>query len=228
MLRDFLHSFVRLLLKILARVTLVGEKNIPAEGGCILAMNHINLLDAPLAFAVVQRKDVTALVADKYKKNLLLRPLVNAVGGIWINREEVDMRALREARNFLASGGVLGIAPEGTRSPTGALQPGKTGVAYLADKAGVPILPVAVTGTEKIMPQLLRMHRPAIKFQFGEPFQLQPIERSERELGLQRNTEEIMCRIAALLPPAYRGVYADHPRVQELLENRESQILIRD
>ena len=109
------------------------------------------------------------------------------------------------------------MAPEGTRSRTRSLIQAKTGVAYLADKAGVPVVPVAITGTEKAVSTFFRLRRPPIQIRFGKPFCLQPSERHARGSSLDQNTDEIMCRIAALLPPEYRGVYAGHPRLQELL-----------
>ena len=148
--------------------------------------------------------------------------MVSVIRGIWLNREEIDTRALRAARDHLKSGGVLGIAPEGTRSQTGGLIQAKTGVAFLADQAGVPILPVGVSGTWKITKEILTLRRPRINVKFGEPFTLPPIDRKERDAGLNRNTDEIMCRIAALLPPENRGEYAEYPRVQELLQSQET------
>lgn len=140
------------------------------------------------------------------------------MGGIWLNRQEIDTSALRAARDHLKAGGVFGLAPEGTRSGTGALIQAKTGVAFLVDQARVPILPVGVSGTWRIANEIFTLRRPRITVRFGEPFTLPPIDRSERDAGLNSNTDEIMCRIAALLPPEYRGVYADHPRVLELLD----------
>jgi 1-acyl-sn-glycerol-3-phosphate acyltransferase len=176
-------------------------------------------IDPVLVFAAGKRRDMTALVTDKYKRNFLIRPLIEAVGGIWINREEADVQALREARQFLRNGGMLGIAPEGTRSLTGALIPAKTGVAYLADKAGVPVVPGAVYGSESAMRQLFHLQRPAIHIEFAQPLMLEPVSRPNRDADLQRNTDEIMCRIAAMLPERYWGVYAAHPRLKELLNS---------
>jgi 1-acyl-sn-glycerol-3-phosphate acyltransferase len=123
---------------------------------------------------------------------------------------------LREARQFLRNGGMLGIAPEGTRSHTGALIQAKTGTAYLADKARVPVVPAAVYGSESAVRQLFSFHRPAIHIEFGKPFTLEPINRLTRDADLQRNIDEIMCRIAAMLPQRYWGVYAGHPRLKAL------------
>jgi 1-acyl-sn-glycerol-3-phosphate acyltransferase len=112
---------------------------------------------------------------------------------------------------------MLGIAPEGTRSNTRALIPAKTGVAYLADKAKVAVLPTAIYGTDNAVYEVLRLRRPKMTIHFDKPFMLHPVDRSHRDEALQRNTDEIMCRIAALLPPAYWGAYAAHPRLKELL-----------
>lgn len=215
-----LCSIIRLLFVLLTRVTTIGKGNLPQKGGYLAAANHLSMIEVPLVYCTINRNDVTGLVAKKHQKNPFFRWIVNSMGGIWIKREEIDTRALRTARDHLRNGGVLGIAPEGTRSATGALLSAKTGVAYLADQAGVPIVPVAVAGTWQITRELFTLKRPKITLQFGEPFLLSTINRSDREAGLRRNTDEIMCRIAVLLPAEYRGVYAQHPRLLELLETQ--------
>ena len=215
--RRELHSIARLLFKWLFRVTVTGTEVLPTCGGYLLAVNHLSRLDPPLIFALIDRDDVTALVAEKYQRYPFFRWIVETVDGIWINRGEADLSALRQARDFLRGGGVLGIAPEGTRSHTGALIRAKTGAAYLANKAGVPVIPVSISGTDGAIWRALLLQRPRIHVQIGTPVDLLPIERECREATLQRNTDEIMCRIAAMLPERYRGVYADHPRLKELL-----------
>ena len=216
--RTTLRTLIRLALRLLSRVTASGLEGLPRSGGYILAVNHLSRVDPPLMFSLIERDQVTALVAEKYKKQPFFRWIILLVDGIWSNRGEADLHALRQARDYLRGGGVLGIAPEGTRSHTGALMPAKTGVAYLADKAGVPVVPAAISGTNGAVWQLLRLRRPAIQIQFGAPLTFPPIQRGAREAALQRNTDEIMCQIAAMLPEQYRGVYADHPRLKELLE----------
>ena len=111
---------------------------------------------------------------------------------------------------------MLGIAPEGTRSTVRALLEGKPGTAYLAEMMRVPVVPVAITGTETAMARILTFRPPKIRVHYGKPFTLPPIDRSDRDASLQRNTDEIMSRIAVLLPERYRGFYKDHPRVKEL------------
>jgi 1-acyl-sn-glycerol-3-phosphate acyltransferase len=216
MLQIILRSFFRFLFRMLTRTSLIGRENIPKSGGYLICANHISLLDAPLVYIQFDRNDVTGLVAKKHQKNPFLRWLVNEFHGIWLNRDEADTHAIRAARDHLQSGGCLGIAPEGTRSPDGKMHLAKTGVAFLADRCGVPVIPVAISGTDRAFKLLKRLKRPPLSIQFGEPFHLPPLNREDRDTSLRGNTDEIMCRIAIMLPPQQRGVYASHPRLQEL------------
>ena len=222
MFRNFIRSILRCLVIVLAailtRTKISGKDNIPTEGGVLMTANHLSAIDPALIFMALGRQDATGFVAKKHQANPFYRIVVNLVDGIWLNRYEADTQALRKARTHLMNGGIFGLAPEGTRSLTGALINGKTGAAYLADIANVPIQPIAIIGTEGAGHRLIKLERPKIEVIFGELYILPSIDRKDREAGLQRNTDEIMCRIAALLPPRYRGVYADHPRLKELLE----------
>jgi 1-acyl-sn-glycerol-3-phosphate acyltransferase len=221
-LRFLFCNIIRLLFFLLTRIHVIGRDNIPPQGGFIAAANHLSILEVPLVYCLIDRPEVTGLIAKKHQKNAFFRWVVNTLEGIWLSREEIDTRALRAARDHLRGGGVLGIAPEGTRSHTGGLIQAKTGVAYLADQAGVPILPVGVSGTWQKTKDILFLRRPKITVNFGEPFTLPPIDRKDRDLGLNQNTDEIMCRIAALLPAEYRGEYAEYPRVSELIRLHET------
>ncbi len=225
MRRKLLYWVMKFLLLVLTRRDISGLENIPEKGGFILSPNHLSMLDAPLVFVSIKREDITALAANKHHKNRFLRWIINAANGIWLNREEVDPQAIRAAVDHLKRGGALGIAPEGTRSRSGVLQEGKSGVAYLANKAGVPVYPVAIWGTEKGFYELKHLRRPLLHMQVGKPLYFPEVERHERDAALKRNTEELMCQIAALLPEEYHGFYAGYPRVKELIE--QSQI-IRD
>lgn len=200
-----------------------GQEHLPRQEGYIAAANHLSIIEVPLVYCLIDRRNITGLVARTHRKNPFFRWLIDSLGGIWLSRDEIDTRAIRAARDHLQGGGVLGIAPEGTRSDTGALLQAKTGVAFLADQAGVRIVPIAVSGTWQITKEILSLRRPVIKVNFGKPFLLPPVNRKSRDKDLENNTEEIMCQLAALLPPENRGVYADHPRVKELLQNAKSQ-----
>lgn len=211
-LRKILHTLVDLL----SHTEVIGLDNIPVEGACLIASNHMSRLDVPINYSIIERDDVTGLAADKYRNYPLFSWLVNLGGGIWLNRESADLHAFRAALDHLANGGALGIAPEGTRSRTGALIRAKNGVAYLADKARVPIIPMAICGSEAAMNELFHLRRPHIRIRIGPAFTLPPVDRRNRLMDLQKNTEEIMCRIAVMLPEQYHGAYANHPRLQEL------------
>lgn len=221
MRRRIIIAIIRLILKLFTRVQVIDLENVPRQGAVILAINHMSLADPPLAAVVINRPDMTALVGDTHQKNLGLRLLVNGMGGIWINRQAADLHALRQGLDYLTKGGLLGIAPEGTRSRVASMIPAKTGVAYLADKAKVLIIPTAISGTEVVFHDMLLLRRPKITIRFGQPLYLPPLERKDREAGLQRNTDEIMCRIAAMLPEKYWGVYRDHPRLAELINQQQ-------
>ena len=206
-----------------ARVTMNGYEHIPREGGAIVVTNHIGRLDAMLGVILSDRDDIILMIADKYQKVPLWRYLGDNLDAIWLDREEADFHAMREVFRRLKKGGLFGIAPEGTRSKTEALVPGKPGAAYLAARSQLPIIPVGVTGTEDrlVKYRLKRAKRLDIAINIGEPFMLPPLPRKNRDEFLAVSTEEIMCQIAALLPAAYRGVYADYPRVQELVAEQQ-------
>jgi len=222
------YRLVRFLLNLFFRLfihfDITGMENVPPSGGFIAAANHLGRLDVALVYHLLDRRDVYLMVAEKYQKYAIVRWLVKRMDAIWVDRFGADFRALREMLNRLQRGGVLAIAPEGTRSQNGALIEGRPGVSFLAAKAGVPILPVAATGTQDalVKEQLSHFRKPHITVRIGQPFMLPPLQGQDRDAVLQEYTDEIMCRIAALLPPDYRGVYADHPRLRQLTEYHPS------
>jgi 1-acyl-sn-glycerol-3-phosphate acyltransferase len=217
--RDQLRSFSRWVLENLTHIVVTGEENIPPQGGCILATNHLSRLDTPFLFIAIKRNDLFGLVTDKYRHNPLFALFVKVSDSIWINREIADFQAIRAAVAGVKKGALLGIAPEGTRSKSAQMNQAKNGVALLAEKARVPILPVGIWGSDAAMKAILSFHRPTVHISFGKTFMLPEIIRGNHEEMLDRNTDEIMCRIAALLPEQYRGFYRDHPRLQEILTN---------
>ena len=119
----------------------------------------------------------------------------------------------------MKKGGMMVIAPEGTRSKTEALQVGKPGAAFLAAKSGYPVLTVSLTGTEDrgVVRNLLRFRRSKIRAVTGDPFTIEIPPGKGRDEAMRQATDEIMCRLAVNLPEKYRGVYAEHPRLKELL-----------
>src|SRR5687767_5792960 len=142
-----LRSIVRFVMKIIADIEIHGIEKLPA-GNVIVAANHLGRLDTAALLCILDREDIIMPVAEKYRDHPLYGAIGRAVNAIWLNRFDADYSALRQIPERLKQGGILVIAPEGTRSKTEALQEGKMGVAFLASKSGYPVLPVAVTGTE--------------------------------------------------------------------------------
>jgi 1-acyl-sn-glycerol-3-phosphate acyltransferase len=213
------RTLIRLMINLVGRIEVTGIENIPTSGATIAVSNHLGRLDALMPYRFCDRLDITMLIAEKYYANPFFRYLGKQLDGIFIDRFNADVGALRQAFNRLKRGDLLVMAPEGTRSNTEGLIEGKPGSGYLAAKAGVPIVPVGITGTEDrlVAQQLRHLRRAKIKAQIGKTFTLPPFDNKNREAAVQHATDEIMCQIAALIPPHNRGIYADHPRLAELL-----------
>lgn len=213
-----LRRLFAFLFNLLAHIEVEGLENLPQQGGYIVSTNHLSRLDPPLIFASIVGRSVTAFIGDTYRATVF-RYVLRMVDVIWVNRGAIGPSTLKVAIQALRRGTVMGIAPEGTRSPTGALIEGKTGAVFLAVAAGVPIVPVGVNNPEKIFPTLLKkFRRQTVTVTFGKPITFNTgASRRPDTQTLEDYTTELMCRIAALLPPERRGVYASHPRLQELL-----------
>lgn len=186
-----------LLLWTLADFHMEHLERVPRHGPLIVASNHLHFCDPPLLGGVLPRyiRFMAKREAFKVPWGLLF---ATAYGAFPVNRNQLDRRALRQAEAILRAGGTLGMFPEGHRSHGRGLQPGFDGVALLARRGGAPILPVGITGTECVFKARPRWR---IAIQLGEPFQ------ALSGCPLSQATEDVMRRIAAVLPEAYRGVY---------------------
>jgi 1-acyl-sn-glycerol-3-phosphate acyltransferase len=212
--------FFRIITWFIADVQFSGLENVPENSASfVIAANHIGRFDTALVFLALDRTDFILPVAEKYKQNPITLFIGYMMGAIWLDRYTTDFKSLREMLARLNKGGVLVIAPEGTRSKTGGLNEGKPGVAYLAAKTGLLIVPVALTGTEDrvVIDNLKHLRRSHFRGAAGRTFSLSPLSGRKRGEVLQEYTDEIMCHIAALLPEEKRGVYAGDPRVKSLL-----------
>jgi 1-acyl-sn-glycerol-3-phosphate acyltransferase len=192
--------------RILARIKVVGQENLNLDGACLVVVNHLSVFDPPLLGTLLPRRS-WALAAEKYRRHPLFGPIMRLVGVIFVRRGEVDRRALRAALKVLREDGVVVLAPEGTRSGTGQLQRAKTGAAYLASRTGATVVPVAITGTEKMVSAVKRLRREQVRVVVGEPFKLPTTGERVKGPQLVAYTDLIMCRLAALLPESYRGYY---------------------
>ena len=214
-----LRFLIRLLLRFIARVEIYGVENVPLSGGMILASNHIGILDIVMVYFAIDRTDLFIPVAEKFEKIGWIRWLGKHLNFLFVDRFNPDLRAIRKMISLMENGKCLVIAPEGTRSLTGSLNEGKPGVAYLAARSGFPVVPAAITGTADrvILTNVKRFRKSHITLTAGQQYSIPPLPNKNRDAALQKYIEEIMCRMAAILPEIYRGVYAQHPRLKELL-----------
>ena len=219
-----LRSIVRFVMNIIADVEVVGLEKLP-QGNVLIAANHLGRLDTAVLLYILDREDIIMAVAEKYRDHPIFGAIGRAANAIWLNRFEADFAALREILARMQKGGLMVIAPEGTRSKTASMQEGKLGVAFLASKSRYPVMPVALTGTEDsgVVANLKRLRRSKIKVVAGDAFQIEIPKGSGREQAMREATDEIMCRIAAELPESYRGFYSGHPRLNELLQNKNAK-----
>jgi 1-acyl-sn-glycerol-3-phosphate acyltransferase len=223
-MRNVIRWLLRVIVDLIARVEIRGYENVPTAGAFVIATNHLGMLDAGMLFYAVSRWDVFIPVAEKWHESAFLRWLGKYFNFIFIDRFNPDLKAMRRIIGLMEAGNVLVIAPEGTRSRVGSMIEGKPGVSYLAAKLNRPILPVGLAGTEDkvVIDNLRHFRRTHIVVTAGRLFNLPPLPARERDAALKRFTDEIMCQIAALVPEKYRGVYAQHPRLKELLSGMPS------
>ena len=197
------------LLKIIARVDVQGLENLP-PGPFVGVVNHLSSFDTLTGIAIAPLVQATTFAAIEHRSDPIGGWVLDQLGVIWVRRGEADRDAIKLALDEIKSGTVMAMAIEGTRSRTGGLLPGKTGPAFLASRTNVPLLPVAIWGTEQIVSNLKRLRRSEVHVRFGQPFHL-PEGRANTE-QLEEYTEQVMMKIATMLPPQYRGVYADRVR----------------
>lgn len=221
-MKRFIVWLIRFIINLVARVEASGYENLPEKGGFVIAVNHLGFLDAPMAYYGLDNWNLFIPVAEKWEESAILRWLGKHLNAIFIDRFNPDLKAMREMIKRMEEGQTLVIAPEGTRARDEKMAQGKPGVAYLASKMGWTIVPVAISGTEDriVLSNLKRFKKTNIKLTAGKSFTLPPFPKENREETLQKYTDEIMCRIAVMLPEKNRGYYAEHARLKELLAGK--------
>ncbi len=203
----------RFLLRCLTRTEVVGLENFPTEGPALVVTNHLGDADVMVGVAYFPVLPDVIAKAELFDTPLLGK-WMDAYGVIWVHRGQPDRRTLRVALQSLGEGRMVGMAPEGRQSVTGQLEEGTGGAAYLALKAGaarnqpIPIVPVALTGTENanVYGSLRRLRRGRITMTVGPAICLDMEE--DWRAAVPHGTEGIMRALASLLPEEYRGVYA--------------------
>lgn len=183
-----------------------GKENVPQRGPLIVVANHINLIDPPLLFASIPRR-IVFMAKEELFHSSPGSVFIRASGAFQVKRGERDREALRQALMVLEKGQVLGMFPEGKRSPNAQLRPAQAGTSLIATRSGAPILPVAISGSEKVTGIGSIFRRPSITVTIGRPFLLSPPPRGQSHSRLEELTALTMEHIAELLPRSYRGVY---------------------
>ncbi len=209
MVTKVVNGVIRALTHVLLRIDTSELKKVPQSGPFLVVMNHINSLDAPVIITQMVPRPITGLVKKETWDNPFLAFLFNQWQGIPIDRSLADFTAFAEAKKALGEGKILGIAPEGTRTGDGLLIRGKPGVAILASKCDVPILPLAHFGHEDFKSDWRKLKRPKMVIKVGEPFKLNLGGLRHDKQVLQAATDAIMLEIARLMPEQYHGVYAE-------------------
>jgi 1-acyl-sn-glycerol-3-phosphate acyltransferase len=200
---------LKALTRLLCRIDVAQLERVPAHGPLILVTNHTNLVEVPLLYTRLQPRPATCFVASVRWQNPFYRWLLDGAHMIPMHRGEADIAALRQGLRRLEQGWIVIIAPEGRRSRTGKLQRGKAGVVPLALRSGAPLLPLVYFGHEGFNDNLRRLRRTDFHIVVGEPFRLQAGTGTVTREVRQAMADEIMRTLAALLPAANLGVYAD-------------------
>ena len=206
-----IKTIALIVIKLVARIDLKGMEHVPLSGALVIVTNHLSSFDTLSMIALGPVRQATAFGAIEHRSDFIAGWALDKLGLIWVRRGEADREAVKIAIDELKAGTAVGVAIEGTRSRTGGLLPGKTGAAYLANRANAPIVPMVIWGTEQIISNLQRLQRSTIHIRIGSVIQLP--EGRANTAQLEAYTDQLMLTMARMLPPEYRGVYRE--RVQD-------------
>ena len=211
--RYLLGYFALFLGSIIAKIKVTGAENIPKQGPFIVVCNHFHRLDPPFILYAIKKPISFLMASDQtVEAEFMWAPWL--YGFIPTNRQNIAPSTIKKSLETLKKGEILGIFPEGNALDQ-YIRPAKNGTAYLAMLTGAPILPMSLIGMNHIWPNLFKLIKPKLKIKIGEPSspRILPKERALRNEAIKLTGEEIMCRIAALLPDEDHGVYSGDERI---------------
>lgn len=203
------NTVVKGVTRMLCRVDEEQLAKIPRQGPLLLICNHINFIEVPLVYTHLLPRPVTGYAKAESWDNPALGWLFNLWEGIPLRRGEADIVAVKMGLKVLADNKILVITPEGTRTGDGRLRRGHPGMITLAMRSNAPVLPMVYYGHEDYWQHLKRFRRSEFHIVVGKQFRLTPPAVNMNSHIRQMMTDEIMYQLAALLPEAYRGEYAD-------------------
>jgi len=208
------YPILRAVMHLLAAVILFrtkhvrGLEKVPRTGPVLVVGNHIASLDPPFTGAMVKRFDVYYMAKSEYFEKRLQRWMFKAYNAFPVVRHSADRQALKQALQVLQDGHVLMMYPEGTRSRDLRMHRPFAGAGFLARKSAAPIVPVAVWGSEGVLPTGASWPRRAhVYVQFGDPFLLPERNADGTPMSHQQSADHMMARVAEMLPEQYRGVF---------------------
>jgi len=205
----FVNTLVKIGTSILCRIDAPDLDKFPEHGPLIAYSNHTGQIEVPVLYSHLQPRPLTGIAKIETWDSWFLRWLFDLWDAIPIRRGEADIEAMRKSLDVLENGYILAIAPEGTRNKSGVLIKAQPGVITLALRSGAPLLPIVHWGGENFSKNIRCMKRTDFRVRVGEPFMLDTGgERVTRGVR-QQMVDEMMYRLAALLPEYYRGSYAD-------------------
>ena len=203
----FYHYLAHVLIWLFIRRFVVrGLHHVPRQGPAILMGNHMSYSDPVLIIGSLPRQVYFMTKSEMFDGGFMHWVIAQAEA-FPIPRGEVDLRALRHATSILERGDLLGIYPEGTRSKDHQLKNGHAGIVLLARQSQVPLIPVAVTGTDQLFSRRFPWaHRPTVTITYGRPFLLHELlSHPDERLSREEMTQRVMQRLAELLPREYGG-----------------------
>jgi 1-acyl-sn-glycerol-3-phosphate acyltransferase len=192
------RELFRVFLKIVGRLKVIGRENVPKTGGLILASNHISYLDPPTVGMGVNRS-VHFMAKEELFHNRFAAAWMRSIGTFPVRRGTADRKAIKQALQYLANGEIVCLFPEGTRSPDGSLQKAEMGIGMFALKSHAPVVPVAIIGTDKVLPVHGGLHFHPVTIIYGEPitfpdlYEIKESRESYEEVG-----RRVMAAIAEL------------------------------
>ncbi|MDD3058743.1 MAG: lysophospholipid acyltransferase family protein [Sphaerochaeta sp.] len=206
-----INSLLRTFFRLFFRIDRSELSKIPHEGPLLMMVNHTSNLEGPMLYAFLQPRKLHAMAKQELWDHKFMAYLMELWGSIPVDRQNMGRATMDACFKVLDEQHILAIAPEGTRSHDGKLQEGKGGIAFIAHKKGTPMIPVAVMGFTDFKKNIKRLRRTVITVKVGEVFEI--VQKGGRIDADTRQAlaDEIMLRLAALMPPSLRGHYEGMP-----------------